>query len=193
MTVFIYSRFTIYHLHLYQLVRRVHADELRVNVYLDADALGERDEVLALLLVTDDEHGRLATGVEHLAAGAAFQAPDRLDAAAFQLPVVELALFQLDRLRFGDGQLAARERRGRLRTVEAFELQDDAVAVEPVAFELEAPPLPVGEDRDDLFEPVEALGEVGQEGTGYLDLQPARLWELLTRNQLYALYIFSVP
>ena len=68
-------------------------------------------EVLARPLVEYDEDGRLAACVEHLAHRAHFNAFDRLDAAAFELPVVELALFQLDRLRLGDGQLAARRAR----------------------------------------------------------------------------------
>src|SRR5215204_1586810 len=162
--------FSIYHLlfTLQQPFRRVHANEPGGDVYLDADALGQWDEVFAPRFVAYDEDGGLSAGVEHLAHGAHVPPPDRLDAAAFELPVVELALFQLDRLGLRHGQLAARERGGRLRRVEALELEDDAVAVEPVTFERQPLAPAAGEDRDEFVNPLEALGEVGQKLTGDL-------------------------
>ena len=48
--------------------------------------------------VADDENRRFAARVQNLANGSDFPALDRLDVAVFQLPVVELALFKLDRL-----------------------------------------------------------------------------------------------
>src|ERR1044072_6340336 len=104
--------FTIYHslFTLQKSFRRVHAYELGVGVYLDADALGECDEVFAFALVAYDEHVGLAARVQDLSHSAELSSLDRLGAAAFELPVVELALFELDRLRLGDCQLTARER-----------------------------------------------------------------------------------
>src|SRR3954464_2741901 len=100
---------TIHHLlfTLQKSFRRVHSYELGVRVYLDADAHGERDEVFAFRLVAYDEHGGLASRVQHLSDCAERAALDGLSAAAFELPVVELALFKLDRLRRGDCKLAA--------------------------------------------------------------------------------------
>src|SRR5919112_5439741 len=145
--------FTIYHLlfTLQQAFRRVHAYQLRARVYLDADALGERDEVFAALPVAYDEHVGLAARVQDLSDCAERTALDCLGAAAFELPVVELALFQLDRLRLRDRELAARERRGLLGRVVAAELQHDAVAVEPVAFQSQPRAPPARKDRYQLF------------------------------------------
>src|ERR1043165_3680787 len=178
--------FTIYHLlfTLQESFRRVHADELTRYVYPDADALGERDEVFSAVVVADDEDGRFAAGVEHLEDRAQPSAPDRLDAAPFELPVVERALFERDRFRLGHGQLAARERGGLFRRVKALELQDDAVAVRPLAFELEPAALAVGEDRDQLREALEAFGEVGQKVCRDLAAQPARVRDARDGDQL---------
>jgi hypothetical protein len=109
------------------------------------------------------------------------------DVATFQFPVEELAFRERDRLGLGYAKLDISQLFSRVDRIETSEPKNDPILLKPEIFNFQIFPRSIREKCYDGFEPLEPLGEIGQNVRQHLSSKPPGFYDLRDRYEFFHL------